>query len=106
MKEGLAPKHDSELLSHTLPSLLNGCGVANEGCCHLRLIKEERSLGVDIFSHLSREEQKIQNSAKNPKFRERAENSKMMSAELTTQKVKALHCKGKATKHRPFFHSI
>jgi len=57
---------------------------------------------VDIFSHLSREEQKIQNSAKNPKFRERAENSKMMSAELTTQKVKALHCKGKATKHRPF----
>jgi hypothetical protein len=36
VKEGLAAEHGSELLRHTLPALLDGGGVTNEGGGHLK----------------------------------------------------------------------
>ena len=42
MKEGLSAEHNSELLSNTLPGLLDGGGVSNEGGGHLK------SLGGDV----------------------------------------------------------
>jgi len=42
VEESLASEHGSELLGHTLPDLLDGSGVADEGGCHLK------TLGWDV----------------------------------------------------------
>ena len=41
MKEGLSPKHGSELLSHALKHFLDGRGVADEGDGHLEALRRD-----------------------------------------------------------------
>ena len=41
----LTTEHDCELLGHTLPSLLDSSGVANEGCRHLETLRRDVANG-------------------------------------------------------------